>query len=370
MHLKKIVNIMPDDKFLDYYIEMSEQFLPGASSYVILADALPLKYVKSEHESLLVVPRNKAAFEQLLNALNFTQVVVFHSFQLPMQAFIKAIPANIKKIWIFWGFEGYRAFPKNRFVGMRTHLAMYEPSVKGKVRGLWDRFKGNFLLRKHLASRDIIRQMDYLATFVQEDEAMISSIHPKIKTVSFNYYTRELMKLDEIPIQPLDLNRLLLGNSGDPTNNHIEALYYLHRIQYQGEITCPLSYGGKKDYVERVCSLGTRLFGKQFHALRTFMPVNVYHEIINSCGIVWMNHKRQQAAGNLLVSFISAKVIILDQANPLNETFKAWGLTYYHKEVLLNLDKIDTTQIRQNRLQVLNRVGMEQNEAFFSILNP
>lgn len=29
MELKKIVNIMPDDKFLDYYIEMSEKFLPG-----------------------------------------------------------------------------------------------------------------------------------------------------------------------------------------------------------------------------------------------------------------------------------------------------------------------------------------------------
>ena len=47
MELKKIVNIMPDDKFLDYYIEMSEKFLPGESTYLFFKDDAPFKFVKS-----------------------------------------------------------------------------------------------------------------------------------------------------------------------------------------------------------------------------------------------------------------------------------------------------------------------------------
>lgn len=286
-----------------------------------------------------------------------------------MSSFIQEIPVKIKRVWLFWGFEGYNALPRTGLIAWDSNYAMYEPSLKGMLSCLYHRFKGKRITKDNQISREIIKRMDYCATWVDSDFRIAARFNPQIERLHFNYYTNELMHMDQLPVRQVNLDRLLLGNSGDPTNNHIEALRYLDQIKYKGEIICALSYGGSTRYVGRVIELGSKLFGPKFIALKTFMPLKEYQDIINSCGMIWMNHKRQQAAGNLLVSFLSNKIIIMDQANPLKYTFKDWGLVFFNKRILSNLDEIPIEHLAENRKIVLNKVGIQYNTDFFKVIN-
>ena len=226
-----------------------------------------------------------------------------------------------------------------------------------------------FLLNTNNEARNIIRQMDFCGTWVDADYLLAKRYNPQLKPLYFNYYTKELMHFDKMPVQAINYNNLLLGNSGAPTNNHIEALKYLYKIKYKGEIVCPLSYSGSESYVQNVCSLGAKLFGSKFTPLIEFMPLNEYQEIINRCGIVWMNHKRQQAAGNLLFLFMAQKIVVTDKNSPLNITFNNWGLTFFDKSILNKLQTVSDIDLKHNRDIILQKVSISENEAFFKVTN-
>lgn len=360
---------MPDDKFLDYYIIMSEKFLPGKASFIVLSETQELVHIKQKNANLQVLIRNDEAYKKLIKNISQTHVVVFHSFQITWAPLIYAIPSQIKRVWLFWGYEGYDTIPKANFLDWKSNYAMYSKSLMGALRFSYNRLKVNFILKRNDEARKIISKMDYCATWVDADYLFAKKFNPHLKFLQFNYYTKELMNFEEIPVQAINHNRILLGNSGASTNNHIEALQYLHKIKYGGEIFCPLSYNASENYLMNVCLFGDKLFGSRFIPLKNFMPLNEYQEIINSCGVIWMNHKRQQAAGNLLFLFMAQKIIITDGRSPLNITFKKWGLNFFNREILKNLTAVSEKDLERNRQIILERITINENEPFFNALN-
>lgn len=360
---------MPDDKFLDYYIQMSERFMPGRSSYIVFSDNDQLRFIKSQNPNLIVLSRTETNFNEVLEKLKGVKSIVFHSFQNSLYSFIQRVPKDIKKIWVFWGFDGYGALPKNSFLRTLSSLASYKKSIIGYSKFIFNILIGSVVTKSNKRARSIIKQMDYCATWIDADYELAKIYNSQIKHLPFNYYTRELMEVDSASIEKADVNKILLGNSASPNNNHIEALKYLDKIKFKGKIICSLSYSGTKTYVDNVCKLGEQLFGANFIPLRNFMPLNEYHAIINSCGIVWMNHKRQQAAGNLLVSFIGQKIIIFDKINPMKTTFNKWGLTFFDKTILTDLSSVPLESLKKNREIVNQKMTIDQNESFFNTID-
>jgi dTDP-N-acetylfucosamine:lipid II N-acetylfucosaminyltransferase len=369
VELKKIINIMRDDKFLDYYIKMSEIFIPAESTYIVFSDSSSLKYIKSNNINLIVLPANQDTFNQVICAAGQSKAIVFHSFKEDLYPFVKMIPSFMKKIWVFWGFEGYGAIGKRKFIANKSNFARYESSAKGIARYIYHRYKDFFASQQNTLSIDIIKEMDFCATWVEADHKLAKQINPGISSLHFNYYVNELMGLDEVEVEPLNPKQLLLGNSGDPTNNHFEALEYLHSIQYGGIIICPVSYGGSPVYVNKLCNYGNKLFGSRFKPLKTFMPLNEYQTIVNNCGVMWMNHTRQQAAGNLLMSFISQKVVVTDERNPLNYTFENWGLSFFRPKALVHDLNEFGELLEKNRKIVLKKLEISENAEYFATLS-
>ena len=163
-----------------------------------------------------------------------------------------------------------------------------------------------------------------------------------------------------------NFDSLMLGNSASEYNNHAEALMYLKKIGYQGTIYCPLSYNGSVCYKQNIEEMGIRFFGNKFVALKDFMSLAEYQKIINSCDVVWMNHKRQQAAGNLFAALYAGKIIILDSQNPLIRTFNDWGLKVFSREILVD-KKFDRLHLKNNQ-KVKNMITIAKNIEFFNFL--
>lgn len=105
----------------------------------------------------------------------------------------------------------------------------------------------------------------------------------------------------EAPIQTLPhvgIN-ILVGNSADPSNNHIEVLDSLKcHAGSDIRIYCPLSYGDQS-YAQRVSDYGASLFGDKFIPIRDFMQLEKYNELLAKIDIAIFNHKRQQGMGNI-----------------------------------------------------------------------
>jgi dTDP-N-acetylfucosamine:lipid II N-acetylfucosaminyltransferase len=360
---------MPDDKFLDYYIHMSESYIKDESSYVVLSRTDELVFIKTKHPNLNVYNRDDAAsYKALLSDIKESSILIFHSFQPKDYTFIKALPEQTTKVWLFWGADGYAAFPQSSVVTRKSHSLIYKPSLINYLKSPVSYLRGYFRSGANSRAREVINKMDYCATWVENDFLLAKSVNEKIKPLCFSYYAKELMNFESLKVSHLDKSKIFLGNSANNSNNHVDALLFLKKIEYKGTIYCPLSYGGTSIYKKNICDLGEKLFGEKFVALRNFMPLDEYQTIVNSCGIIWMNHKRQQAAGNLFVSFLTQKIVITDEDNPMNSTFKKWGLTFYSKEVLKNLDEVSISALSDNKKVINDRLTISANDDFFNFL--
>ncbi len=128
--------------------------------------------------------------------------------------------------------------------------------------------------------------------------------------IPFSYYPLEYLIADEN--LRINGNDILLGNSASFTNNHLEAIEILSGIELgDRQINIPLSYGKDDYYINEVISYANELIPDNIKILKDFLPIDQYIKLISRCSIVIMNHYRQQALGNILISlYLGAKVFI------------------------------------------------------------
>lgn len=366
--LKDVVHIMPDDKFIDDFIRMSEKYNADLSSYLIFSLGEP-KYVRSQNKDLTVL-RVNSEFElpqNLIEKLNRCKVIILHSFDWKYLSFIEKIVKEVKIIWVFWGIDGYNAIKKSKYLSKSSLAMQFGKSPLDLIKLNVRFFLNNFILEKQKACREIIKRVDFCATFVKDDLELVKRINPNIEGLYFSYFNETGYNLLEPELSGRDKGlNILLGNSANSTNEHSSALLRLSEINFKGKIYCPLSYSGTEVYINNVIKLGTRLFGDKFNPLTEFLKYEEYSKIISDSDIVFMNHIRQQAVGNIFKSICLLKPVILHKKSYLRSTFLDWGLKIYDFEILNNRKLIKKSDLEKNREIVLKRLDENNNLGFFT----
>jgi dTDP-N-acetylfucosamine:lipid II N-acetylfucosaminyltransferase len=94
--------------------------------------------------------------------------------------------------------------------------------------------------------------------------------------------------------------------------------------------------------------------------LDTFLPLTEYNKIIRSCGIVIMNHHRQQAVGNILASILLGSKVYLSEKNTILQYLRGIGIFVFSIERDLKphfpeaLNNLTEFEINHNR-EILHR---------------
>jgi hypothetical protein len=358
---------MPDEKFIDYFIEQSENVAPDGSIYWVAVDQISseLKYIKST--LIKKVEWGKENIINLIKCANKYDKLILHSFFFSnLNFFLDSLRKDIEVVWMFWGGDGYN-FTSHIKRWYQPLTWQYKKQILKENSGRIKRHfcKMNMARQTWIQSRitrRMIRRVNICATWIKYDYEMIRYINPKMKWMYYSYFVTTQMGLDILEYQPININRLWLGNSATDTNNHFDALYFLNEINWQGEIIVPLSYGNKS-YTEKVLRTGEKYFGVRFIPLTDFIPLEQYHQIMNSCGIVWMNHIRQQAAGNTIAALYMGKAVIMNTNNSLYKTLTEWGVHFAEQKVLNNCDlkEIDKYIFSSNKNLILNHLSKEKN---------
>lgn len=152
---------------------------------------------------------------------------------------------------------------------------------------------------------------------------------------------------------------ILLGNSADKSNNHLEAFSLLEKHKSADiQIIVPLSYGNLK-YTNKIISIGTELFGEKFVPLTEFLPLNDYINLLARVDIGLFLHKRQQAMGNIITLLGMMKKVYLRNDVTTWNLMNELGISVFDT-AKFNLDRIDKELAEQNR-ELVKKVFSEEN---------
>ena len=152
---------------------------------------------------------------------------------------------------------------------------------------------------------------------------------------------------------------LLVGNSADPSNNHIEAFSLLEKYKHDDiKIITPLSYGDN-NYAKQVIKVGKRLFGRKYAPIEELLPLADYLDLLARVDIGIFAHKRQQAMGNIITLLGMKKKVYIRNDITTWKTLEYLGVKIYdlYDLNLLEPDK----QTMKNNHSIIKMVFSEEN---------
>ena len=118
-----------------------------------------------------------------------------------------------------------------------------------------------------------------------------------------------------------------IGQNSLETLNHIRVLKAISKFKDENiRIVLPLSYGGTKEYADRVVDYAEKTFPGKVVALRDFMPKEKYFELINKVGIAIFDTDRQCALGNIERLFFRNVKVYLSENGVMYKYFADLGV--------------------------------------------
>ncbi|MBE0492604.1 MAG: TDP-N-acetylfucosamine:lipid II N-acetylfucosaminyltransferase [Sulfurospirillum sp.] len=271
--------------------------------------------------------RNKIDFIKNIIKLNIdlykSEKIIVHGFNQSYLFYLFFFqPWLLKKsYWIMWGGDLYSYLQKPKSLKMKL-LYFIRDSIFKKIAYLVTGTTGDYELAKKW----------YGAT----------GKHIKC----FNYPSNLYKEYDIKPKEHSTIN-IQLGNSADPTNNHIDVLKQLTKYKDEDiQIFVPLSYGNQ-EYAQDVTRKGKELFGNKFISLAEFIPFEKYLEFLGEMDIAIFNHRRQQAFGNIISLIGMGKKVYLNSESTLNGVMTKYDLKVFDT-IDISLNLLDNEQKIKN----------------------
>lgn len=264
-----------DKKFVLPFIEyIHDNFADGLHEFVVYGSVEAGDLLKQT--DTVIFPSLLSNLFALSNIMNKAKKLIIHgSFNNHLLYVLSLQPWLLKKCyWVMWGGDLYA----------------HENEQKN-----W-RWKKNEIFRHF-----VIKRFGHFLTYLDGDYELVKKWYGATgkyhKCIMYQSNVFSDLSIETIPHSTINIQ---VGNSADPSNNHVEVFDRLASYKKQDiTIYAPLSYGDKK-HAEVVTKLGKKIFSDKFIPLTDFMPFNQYLEFLAKIDVAIFNHKRQQAMGNTI----------------------------------------------------------------------
>ena len=359
---KNICNIVIDEKFIDETIECIDLYSDKwDTTWIICSHRVQdFQYIRKNTDRV-----NKIDEKDIIDYIktNNFDAVILHSLQVVSPATILGIPKHVKLFWFSWGYDIYN-FPINKpflkwnlykpltakFKKTSIDIQLYE--LKLKVKYTLKRYGKLYI--------EVLNRIDYFSGLPFEFDLLKQIPEFRAQWVFFTYSSLSLFKTFE----NYNGNNILVGNNAALTNNHLDCLEYLKRLNIgDRRIILPLSYGKTSNYVDVVEESYRKIFGDKVDILADFIPYDEYSKHIQSCSIAVFFMNRQQAMGNIKTALKTGCKVFLSKDNPLFSYLKDSGIYIFSVEQDLNDQSVDTplteVEIKHNRDMLISLFGYD-----------
>jgi len=248
-----------------------------------------------------------------------------------------------KLLWIMWGADLYEYIPLELYDRHTSEILDY---------GLLSMLKRIYYSLHHEIRKTIIKNLDYVVSPYKGDIRLFKKYFKTkaegfpygiyINPVDFEKIGEEVESIDEkFNFKKNGYKLLFLGNSGTPTNNHLDIMIRLSKMEEQNfKIICPLSYGSPL-YIKKIVENGKKLFGDRFVPLLEFLSPDIYYHILKQIDLAIMYHNRQQAMGNIQILAYLGKPICMKKTSAFFYLVEK-GVTVFSTQ---NLEKLIMNEI-------------------------
>ena len=328
----RITHLARDEKFVPLLRQLFEEALPGANHWLIARRRRAKGRFVGTAPDVSFRPEWWFRTPWIARDVAEADVIVAHSMTTIFANAIRRARRDCRIVWIGWGYDYYPVLepllggailPATRaLIGAQ---AADEPGFAARLRPAgWWRSLHRGERRKPMALAAVASRIDTFCVIPTEVDLLRKAV-PELAGAPHELplFTAE----DVFERGPAEMAGpdVLVGNSATASNNHADAFALLAGCTGGARVVVPLSYGNA-DYGAQVAALGARLFGDRFDALREWMPIDAYNERIRNCGFVVMNHRRQQAVGNIGAALFKGATIYLRRENPLFAFYRGLGI--------------------------------------------
>jgi len=272
----------------------------------------------------------------LLKSLFQAEKIIIHCLASPFLLFYLSLFPSLadKSYWVIWGKDlyFYKTLLKRRF-----YHNIYE------------------FFRKRA-----IKKIRHIITFTHGDYELAKEWYQSQATWHKSFmYPSNLYKDISVSGKREGTIVILVGNSADPTNNHLEIFSLLEKFKHEDiELVVPLSYGDKK-YAKQVIEYGRRSFKEKFYPIEELLPLSEYLNLLKRVEIGIFAHKRQQAMGNIITLLGMGKKVYIRNDITSWRTLKDLGVEIHD---IYDFDLVREDEgAKQNNQATIKEVYSEEN---------
>lgn len=319
--MRRILHVGSDSRFVDFLTSYFELVAPRVNVVSrfprAVANGGPLSLARSG-------VRYGWELAKIARRARSADLVVAHMLTLPSALAIVAAPRRAVCVWSGWGADYYGGSSGELYGPETAQLVARLGLDRGPVGGLPVRTLTRALTRR------AVRRADVFSAPIPDDLAVMQRQFP-----GFGGMYQQLNYCDVGSFVGSGSGRrgdILLGNSAYPANNHLEAFERLSAMDLGSRrVFTPLAYGDPA-YRDAVLERGRALLGDAFDPLVAPLPLEAFQERVSQCGIVMMNHYRQQALGTVGIGLHSGAHVFLSHRNPLHAFLTRSGFDVHDLE--------------------------------------
>ena len=331
------LHIVPDNTFINkFYDNLEELGLTGNNKIIVRSNEKKLKSIKP---GLPFAPIYSSRFSSLVGDTASYDKVFIHYFTPLLYRWVAT--HNFQEVnWMVWGGDLYNLSSLDELC--------YEPITLGKyVRKDWSAQTALYNL-KVLITQDPFKKKAYakvknILTWMNQEYRFALGHLPIHADQKFFFYENQLPygMLDAL-IKPQTKSgkvSLIVGNSGSPTNNHLDVVQYLEENGVEADLFLPVSYGDPR-YISFLKKNLKFSFGKVEFVDR-YMPFDEYLDFLSTADGLIMNTIRPQGYGNILMMMYLGKPVFFNSGNISLPDLTAAGIQWHPLESLRTLGDLD-----------------------------
>ena len=211
-------------------------------------------------------------------------------------------------------------FMHGLFFGWQHHIVR---AVGQHKKVIWYMWGGDLYnpIRQKQPFYETVKHVHAVATGAAGDYELFCKVYGHKPWLQIPYPTDIDFASVNIPAQKS--KTIFVGNSGDPSNLHIEILEQLARKQdiADYEIVLPVTYNLHEPYKQQILACADRLnLAKRVRLLTQHMSPSAYYALLAEAEFFVTAHQRQQAFGNLLAAvYFGVKTVLRKEISILDD---------------------------------------------------
>ena len=346
----KSLHLCCDGNFIGNSISVFEHFFPGNNFWVILKSSKDERIINNDDANIIWFNfderENYLKAISCLNTSERFENIVCHGLNSFFIEAVRLIRSNNspKIYWLFWGYELYRPLGMSGKMKLSDETSFFNPlsyATPTKARLFYRTRLLNDISEEELL-KEFVNYVDFFCFWFEGDFELLQRFYPcKASFKFFQYNANWLCDKKARSVSERYFNKeprtIIINHQASNTGNHNTLLKKLKSLSgiESFDITAPLSYGSNS--IRRyVCWKGKRLFGKKFHPVLNYMPLEHYNTMIGKMNVALFGQHRQEAAGNISFYLANGTKVFMREDNTLFHYFKKAGYIIFSFESDLN----------------------------------